>query len=84
MYMPFNATAMPLLPSESERLTAHRPATRAEIIERHHRDTRHEMVTLPGLGDHTTVRHYGPLAGIRHNISRALVHAAARIEPQAA
>lgn len=84
MYLPFNATAMPLLPSEAERLTAHRAPSRAEIIERHHRDVRHELATLSAPGTPERVRHYGPLASIRHNVSRALMQAASRIEPQAA
>lgn len=86
MFLPTMLTT-PIDPIERDRIRSGRPASHMEIVQRHHVESR--QIAAARLNDEeqfqpasrTTTR---PLASIRRTISRALINAGQRVNPEAA
>ena len=95
MFSPYPTALSTLNPHEIHRQKSGRPASRSEILNRYHRDNRDNAIrrmtnlspnahAAPTDGPRPTRVSLQPFTRFRRTISRMLVSAAERIEPEAA
>jgi hypothetical protein len=90
MYFPTTFTTPVIDPIKRERIESGRPATRWEIVQRHHQESRLNASLLVQDDESSTTgsarAHRTPTAisGIRRAVSRMLITTGERIDPEAA
>jgi hypothetical protein len=90
MYFPTTFTTPVIDPIERQRITSGRPATRWEIVQRHHQESRLNASLLVRDDEPSTTESAGgqriqdAFSGIRRSLSRMLITTGERIDPEAA